>query len=137
MAYVDKVKSGKQTFYYFGKTIRTGPNQWKKIRVKLGTEQPSRELIAQRIKALRLEQYKVYNDEYLDANKLEVIDDFREVFNTHAKNIPKTIIEKEESDFIIRFTYNSNAIEGNRLTLRDTYLIIKERQIPSGAPPKD
>ena len=137
MAYVDKVKSGKQTFYYLGKTIRTGPNQWKKIRVKLGTEQPSRELIAQRLKALMLEQYKVYNDEYLDANKLEVIDDFREVFNTHSKKIPKTIIEKEESDFIIRFTYNSNAIEGNRLTLRDTYLIIKDKQIPSGAPPKD
>lgn len=137
MAYVDKVKSGKQTFYYLGKTIRIGPTQWKKIRVKLGTNPPSRELIAEKLKALKLEQYGVYNEEYLDAHKLEVIDDFREVFNTHVKNMPKTIIDKEEADFIIRFTYNSNAIEGNRLTLRDTYLIIKEKQIPSGAPPKD
>ena len=137
MAYVDKVKSGNRTFYYLGKTIRIGPSQWKKIRIKLGNGAPSQELIAQKLKALRLEQYKVHNDEYLDAAKLEVMDDFKEVFNTHLKTIPKTIAEKEEADFIIRFTYNSNAIEGNRLTLRDTYLIIKEKQIPTGAPPKD
>ena len=31
MAYVDKIKSGKKTFYYLGKTIRIGENKWKKI----------------------------------------------------------------------------------------------------------
>ena len=137
MAYVDKIKSGKKTFYYLGKTIRIGENKWKKIRVKLGEKEPTREEIEQKLKELKLEEYKVYNKDYLDAPKLEIIDDFKDVFNHHRKNIPKTIAEKEEADFLIRFTYNSNAIEGNRLTLRDTYLIIKEKQIPSGAPPKD
>ena len=137
MAYIDKIKSGKKTFYYLGKTIRIGENKWKKIRIKLGTIPPSKELIAEKLKELRLEQYKVYNEDYIDANKLEVIDDFKEVYQNHIKGIPKTIVEKEETDFVIRFTYNSNAIEGNRLTLRDTYLIIKDKQIPSGAPPKD
>lgn len=137
MAYIDTVKSGKKTFYYLGKTIRIGANKWKKIRIRLGTKKPSRRVIAEKLKQLKLEQYKVYNEDYIDANKLEFIDDFKEVYQNHLKEIPKTIAEKEESDFVIRFTYNSNAIEGNRLTLRDTYLIIKEKQIPSGAPPKD
>ena len=137
MAYVDKIKSGKKTFYYLGKTIRIGENEWKKIRIKLGEKEPTREEIEQKLKELKLEEYNVYNRDYLDANKLEIIDDFKEVFNHHRKTIPKTIVEKEEADFLIRFTYNSNAIEGNRLTLRDTYLIIKEKQIPSGALPKD
>ncbi len=137
MAYIDKVKSGNKTFYYLGKTLRIGADKWKKIRIKLGTEKPSKGIIAKKLKELRLEQYKVYNEEFIDANKLEVIDDFREVFQNHVKTLPKTVIEKEESDFVIRFTYNSNAIEGNRLTLRDTYLIINEKQIPSGATPKD
>lgn len=137
MAYVDKVKSGKKTFFYIGKTIRIGTDKWKKIRIKLGVKSPSRELIGKKLKELRLEEYKIYNDDYIDASKLEFIDDFKEVYNNHIKYIPKTILEKEEGDFVIRFTYNSNAIEGNRLTLRDTYLIIKEKQIPSGAPPKD
>ena len=137
MAYVDKIKSGKKTFYYLGKTIRMGENKWKKIRIKLGEKEPATEEIRQKLKELKLQEYAVYNKDYLDANKLEIIDDFKEVFNHHRKTIPKTIAEKEEADFLIRFTYNSNAIEGNRLTLRDTYLIIKEKQIPSGAPPKD
>jgi len=137
MAYVDKIKSGKKTFYYLGKTMRIGENKWKKIRIKLGEKEPTKEEVGKKLKELRLEEYKVYNQDYLDANKLEIIDDFKEVFNNHRKTIPKTVAEKEEADFLIRFTYNSNAIEGNRLTLRDTYLIIKEKQIPSGAPPKD
>jgi len=137
MAYVDRIKSGKKTFYYLGKTIRVSEDKWKKIRIKLGEKEPTREEIGKKLKELRLEEYKVYNQDYIDANKLEIIDDFKDVYNNHLKQIPKTIAEKEESDFVIRFTYNSNAIEGNRLTLRDTYLIIKEKQIPSGAPPKD
>jgi len=137
MVYIDKIKSGNKTFYYLGKTIRLDKNKWKKIRVKLGEKKPTKEQIKEKLKELKLEEYQVYNKDYLDADKLEIIDDFKEVYNNHLKEIPKTIVEKEESDFIIRFTYNSNAIEGNRLTLRDTYLVIKEKQIPSGAPPKD
>ena len=137
MAYIDKILSGKKTFYYLGKTIRTGEHTWKKIRIKLGVKEPTREEIGRKLKELRLEEYKVYNKDYLGADKLEIIDDFKEVYAVHLKKIPKTVVEKEEEDFIIRFTYNSNAIEGNRLTLRDTYFIIKEKQIPSGAPPKD
>lgn len=136
MVYVDKVKSGKKTFYYLGKTIRLGPDRWKKIRVKFNTK-PSKKEISEKLRELRLEGYDVYNKDFLDADKLEVIDDFREVYLNHVDRLPKTVLEKEESDFVIRFTYNSNAIEGNRLTLRDTFLVIKERQIPSGAPPKD
>lgn len=137
MPYIDRIKSGKKTFYYLGKTMRIDKNQWKKIRIKLGEKEPTREQVASKLKEMKLQEYKVYNEDYLDANKLEVIDDFKEVYQNHVKSIPKTILEKEDSDFLIRFTYNSNAIEGNRLTLRDTYLIIKEKQIPSGAPPKD
>ncbi|MFH1054454.1 MAG: Fic family protein [Candidatus Woesearchaeota archaeon] len=137
MAYIDKVKSGKKHFYYLGKTIRLGKNKWKKIRIKLGTEKPTKELISKKLKELKISHYKVYNKDYIDADKLEIIDDFREVYKNHLKEVPKTIIEKEEEDFLIRFTYNSNAIEGNRLSFRDTYLIIKDKQIPSGAPPKD
>ena len=137
MVYIDRIKSGSKMFYYLGKTLRTGPSQWKKIRIKLSTKKPTKGEISQKLKELKLEEYKIYNLDYIDAAKLEIIDDFKEVYGNHVKKLPKTVIDKEESDFVIRFTYNSNAIEGNRLTLRETYLIIKEKQIPSGAPPKD
>lgn len=137
MVYIDRIKSGKQLFYYLGKTIRVDSNKWKKIRIKLGTTEPTKEEISNKLKELKLEEYKVYNDDYIDANKLEIIDDFREVYYNHLKKLPVTIQNQEKEDFVIRFTYNSNAIEGNRLTLRETYIAIKEKQIPSGARPKD
>src|SRR3989338_8346900 len=99
MAYIDKLKSGNKTFYYLGKTIRLEENKWKKLRVKLGNKKPSKELIKKKLEELK--------------------DDFKEVYQNHLKEITKTVKEKEESDFTIRFTYNSNAIEGNKLTLRD------------------
>jgi Fic family protein len=137
MAYIDSVRSGSKTYYYLGKTVRIGPDKWKKVRIRLGTEKPSKETVAEKLKELKLEQYSVFNEEYLSADKLEFIDDFKEVCARHAKMVPKTVLAQEEEDFLIRFTYNSNAIEGNKLTLRDTYLIMKEKQIPTGAPPKD
>src|SRR3989344_6373479 len=137
MVYIDKQESGKKTFYYLGKTVRLGPDKWKKLRVKLGAEKPTAEEIAKKIKELKLEEYNVYNEDYIDANRLEIIDDFKEGCIKHKKTAPPSIIEKEESDFVVRFTYNSNAIEGNRLTLRETFLAIKEKQIPSGALAKD
>jgi len=137
MAYIDVHNTSGKKIYYLGKTIRIGPNKWKKIRIKLGDKAPSKEIIAKKLKELNLEEYKAYNDDYIDVAKLEVIDDYKEAYNSHIKRIPKTALEKEESDFAIRFTYNSNAIEGNRLTLRDTYFIIHENRIPSGAPAKD
>lgn len=137
MAYIDRVKSGKKTFYYLGKTIRLDQNKWKKIRIKLGEKEPTKDEIKKKLVKLRLEEYKIYNSDFLDSDKLEIIDDFKEIYLNHIKSIPKNILGKEESDFVIRFTYNSNAIEGNRLTLRDTFLIIHEKQIPAGAPAKD
>ena len=137
MAYIDRVKSGNKIFYYLGKTIRIGPDKWKKLRVKLGTKSPTKAVIARKLKELKLEEYKVYNNDLIDADKLEVVDDFKEVYQKRREKLPPSIAEKEDLDFVIRFTYNSNAIEGNRLTLRETFLIIKEKQIPSGVPARD
>ncbi|MEK6858171.1 MAG: Fic family protein [Nanoarchaeota archaeon] len=137
MVYIDRVKSGENIFYYLGKTIRLGPDQWKKIRIKLGEKEPSKEEIKKKLIELKLEEYKIYNEDFIDADKLEIIDDFKEIYLNNLKKLPKTALEKEETDFLIRFTYNSNAIEGNRLTLRDTFFILSENQIPPGSHPKD
>lgn len=50
---------------------------------------------------------------------------------------PGSVKEKLNEDFVIRFTYHSNAIEGNRLTLRQTALILKDKVIPSGVRAED
>ncbi len=62
-------------------------------------------------------------------NKLKVLDSYRP--------LPKSALLKIREQFEIEMTYNSNAIEGNSLTLKETYLVINEGITIKGKPLKD
>lgn len=47
------------------------------------------------------------------------------------------VVAKIREQFAIEMTYNSNAIEGNRLTLQETYMVISEGITVKGKPLKD
>ena len=51
--------------------------------------------------------------------------------------LPKSAVEKLKEKFQIEMTYNSNAIEGNSLTLKETFLVINEGITVKGKPLKD
>lgn len=51
--------------------------------------------------------------------------------------LPSSAVKKLQERFEIEMTYNSNAIEGNSLTLKETYLVIHEGITVKGKPLKD
>jgi len=51
--------------------------------------------------------------------------------------LPKSAVQKLREKFQIEMTYNSNAIEGNSLTLKETFLVISEGLTVKGKPLKD
>jgi Fic family protein len=51
--------------------------------------------------------------------------------------LPESAVKKIREKFEIEMTYNSNAIEGNSLTLKETYLVISEGITIKGKPLKD
>lgn len=51
--------------------------------------------------------------------------------------LPPSAVRKLREQFEIEMTYNSNAIEGNSLTLKETYLVIHEGLTIKGKPLKD
>ncbi|TAL51308.1 Fic family protein [Patescibacteria group bacterium] len=51
--------------------------------------------------------------------------------------LPKSAVEKLRDQLRIEMTYNSNAIEGNSLTLKETFLVINEGLTVKGKPLKD
>jgi|SRR3989344_4215628 len=51
--------------------------------------------------------------------------------------LPPSSVEKLRKQFNIEMTYNSNAIEGNRLSLKETFLVINEGLTLKGKPLKD
>jgi Fic family protein len=51
--------------------------------------------------------------------------------------LPKSALKKLQDHLRIEMTYNSNAIEGNSLTLKETFLVINEGITVKGKPLKD
>lgn len=64
------------------------------------------------------------------------IDEKLKVIQSH-RPLPPNLVHKLKEQFSIEMTYNSNAIEGNRLTLKETYLVISEGITVKGRSLKD
>lgn len=56
-------------------------------------------------------------------DKLKKIDQLKDILSQEYKNIH--LMEKIHEQMVLDWTYNTNAIEGNRLTLRETQLILE------------
>ena len=141
MAYIETIKRGKKNYYYLTKNIRISKNKWKKIRAYIGDKKPSDSEISRYAKEIEEKAKKegIIKSEfsYLAHEDAETLQDLKESYSEWLKHVPKSVKEKLNEDFVIRFTYHSNAIEGNRLTLRQTALILKDKVIPSGIRAED
>ncbi len=135
MTYVEIIKRNNKEYFYLTKNLRLNLNKWKKVRIYLGNKPPTKEELAKSTKRIEAESQKFIKKTeytYLSHHDAETLQDLKESYKDWLKQTSKGIKEKLNEDFVIRFTYHTNAIEGNRLTLRQTALILKDRIIPSG-----
>lgn len=136
MTYVETIKRGNKEYYYLTKNLRVGVQTWKKIRVYIGDKKPTKSDIQRYAEHLekKIKEGGWTRPEYsyLADEDAETLQDLKESFKDWLKQTPESLKNKLYDDFVIRFTYHSNAIEGNRLTLRQTALILKDKVIPSG-----
>lgn len=128
MAFIEKQKHGEYTYYYLVKSFRVSPTQVKKVRIFLGPSVPSKEKLREMIVELEKKAPKSYSAKQLGTDLVEQLEDLR-ASAILFKAFPDNIIPK---DFVVRFTYNSNAIEGNPLTLRETALVLSDKIAPQG-----
>lgn len=73
---------------------------------------------------------------YLDEKIKERIEEKLKRLNKY-RPLPVSVVNKLKGQFEIEMTYNSNAIEGNSLTLKETYLVINEGLTIKSKPLKD
>ncbi len=141
MTYVETIKRGNKEYYYLTKNMRVSLNQWKKIRVYIGDKKPRKSDVQKYAEQIekKIEEEGLTRPEYsyLADEDAETLQDLKESFKDWLKQTPESLKKKLYDDFVIRFTYHSNAIEGNRLTLRQTALILKDKVIPSGVRASD
>lgn len=143
MVYLERIERNGKTYYYVTKNFRMNSKKWKKVRKYIGHKPPSKNQTTQAIAEIEagaiekgiakpVSQYK-----YLSDAEAEMLQDLKEVYHKWYGKLDADEIKKYEEDFIVRFTYNTNAIEGNRLSLRETSMILTENIIPVGATPND
>ncbi|MBI3051237.1 Fic family protein [Candidatus Woesearchaeota archaeon] len=140
MAYIETIRRNNKEYHYLTKNVRLGLNKWKKIRIFLGDKKPAVKELKKRAKEIEDKAkpfLKASNYVHLSGHDAETLQDLKESYDAWLKHTPKNAKEKLNEDFVIRFTYHSNAIEGNRLTLRQTALILKDKVIPTGVRAED
>jgi len=73
---------------------------------------------------------------YLDKDVIKRLEEKMHRLNA-LRPLPIQAVKKLREQFELEMTYNSNAIEGNSLTLKETYLVISEGLTIKGKPLKD
>jgi Fic family protein len=85
-----------------------------------------------------LGKYQAKLDQLIwDSTYLPLFDSIREAALSRASGSPKSLVEKEQEEFVQEFTYNTNRIEGSTLTLNDTRLLLEREVVPNARPLRD
>lgn len=142
MAYVERQDRSNKTYYYLVKNYRVAGG-WKKIRKYCGVNPPSEGELKDILNSLDkiakerglLKEKTTFH--YLPDTEAQTLQDVRDCFNKWYGKLGDLDRKKFDDDFLVRFTYNTNAIEGNRLSLRETSMILTEDMIPSGVSTRD
>ena len=124
MVFVRKIKD----YYVLGHSVRKGSSIIQKTKY-IGKIMPSKARLEQLkkefIKELSGEKYK-----YLSAEDVERIEKKRKEHNQEIKRLSSLEREKHFENFMIRYTYDSTKLSGVDVTLRQTYLILKDGIVP-------
>ncbi len=120
-----KLRSWKK-YNYLVKTVRHG-KRWKKIRKYIGEGNLSKNKIKKEIEKF---QNVIQKPIYLTEVQAEEIENIKIIFDAYLRKGGKSGLENFKEWFFTELTYNSNAIEGTSLSLRETSLIINEGIVP-------
>jgi len=125
MVNVVKRRKGNQDYYYLYHDSKKGKR--KQHEVYLGKVIP--EDIEERKKSFAI---AIAQDGWISE-----IQKIHKNFKNEQKTIPKSIQEKNLKSFSVKFTYNTQRIEGSTLTLKDTILLLEDGLSPSNRPNND
>jgi len=126
MVNIKKQIKGNQTYYYLEHSLREGKKVQKKQKY-LGKELPKN---LEDIKKEFISE--LYKDKWL-----KDIDSIKKNFLQEQKIMPKSAKEKQKQTFAIKFTYNSQKIEGSTLTLKETANLLERGITPASKPIRD
>jgi Fic family protein len=126
MVEIKEMRKGSKKYYYLMHSYRKG-RAVKKKQVYLGSSIP---------KDLK-ERKKEFMQEFYKEKFLNDIDTLQKNFNREYISMPISARKKAKDNFAIKFTYNSQKIEGSTLSLKDTAKLLEDGITPSSRPLDD
>ena len=126
MVIVKKKVVRKQTYYYLEHSIRKGKKVEKK-QIYLGSKIPAN------IEELK----KNFLDDINRDNWYRDADRIKERYSKEQRTIPKSVREKDLQNFATKFTYDTQRIEGSKLTHRETADLLERGITPKSKPLRD
>tara|TARA_Y100000310_G_C20681153_1_gene816012 strand:- start:2120 stop:3091 length:972 start_codon:yes stop_codon:yes gene_type:complete len=139
--YIEKKKIGNYVYNYLKISARVGDKVKTKTVSYLGKEPMNKSELNKKIKNIPkskikkiMEELKNESDkdkEFLNENQLSELKKIKNNFNKKL-NLDNEIIEDMFKDFKTFYIYNTNAIEGNTLSLEETNLLLNKNKTPEG-----
>ncbi len=126
MTTIRKKVIGKREYFYLEHSVREGEKVVKR-ELYLGAKIP---------KNLDEIKWKFLGDIYRKRWHPS-LDKIRDGYLEEIKRMPKSALEKDLETFAVRFTYDTQRIEGSRLTLRETADLLENGITPKGKPVRD
>jgi Fic family protein len=130
MVHIEKFKTKDKEYYRLVQNIRDGKKVLHK-RKYIGDKLPSKSKLMM-LKENFLEEIGKSGTTYFSKETLEKINKKKEEYIKELKKLNPLEQEKKLEEFMIRYTYDSSKLSGLDITLRQTFLILKEGIIPSG-----
>ncbi len=126
MVQLKKKVIGNQEYYYLEHSYRANKKIQKKEKY-LGKTLPK-----------NIEQQKIeFINEIYKEKWFNILNKIKENFSKEQKKIPSSAKEKEVESFTTHFTYDTNRIEGSKLTLRETADLLERSITPKEKPLRD
>lgn len=126
MVTIKKKVVGKRGYYYLEHSFRKNGRVQKK-ELYLGKKLPKN------LDALK----KKFVSEIYKEKWFGLFDKIKRNFSREQRITPEFVKEKEKETFMIRFTYDTNKIEGSKLTLRETADLLEKGITPKAKPIHD
>ena len=130
MVYLERFKVKGKLYFKLVHTVRDGNKITHRTKY-IGKTLPNKSRLEQ-LKKEFLDELKGEKYKYFSKDDVKKIEGRKERYNKDIKKLSSLEKEEKLKDFIIRFTYDSNKLSGVDVTLRQTFLILKEGIIPKG-----
>ncbi len=142
MVYLKEKKIKGKKYYYLSKSFRLSNGKVRTIEKSVGKEKDDAEKLFEKYKKFFLErEKKTFSDfasEHYSHNSVFIKEQIKkaEEMKVEYNYILNEFSKEQKQDvwdrFIANFTYESNAIEGNSLTLKDVAIVMFENQTVEG-----